>query len=61
LLYAMRYLRSRAPSTALGGRTPLHMLGAPVDSVNKLFTFGVNVFDKTSGLPPRPGQEPDAF
>ena len=32
------YPRNRAPSTALGGRTPLQMLGAPVDSVNKLFT-----------------------
>ena len=40
------YLRNRAPSAALGGRTPLQMLGAPVDSVNKLYTFGVKVFVK---------------
>ena len=40
------YLRNRAPSVALGGRTPLQMLGAPVDSVNKLDTFGVKVFVK---------------
>ena len=40
------YLRNRAPSAALGGRTPLQMLGAPADSVNKLYTFGVKVFVK---------------
>ena len=40
------YLRNRAPSAALGGHTPLQMLGAPVDSVNKLSTFGVKVFVK---------------
>ena len=32
------YLRNRAPSAALGGRTTLQVLGAPIDSVNKLFT-----------------------
>ena len=33
-------------SAALGGRTPLQVLGAPVDSINRLFTFGVKVFVK---------------
>ena len=40
------YLRNRAPSAALGGRTPLQMLGAPIDSINKLYVFGVKCFVK---------------
>ena len=40
------YLRNLAPTQALGGRTPMQVLGAPVTPVSALYTFGVKCFVK---------------
>ncbi len=45
-LHHATYLRNNAPSQALGGRSPMQMLGAQATQVSALYTFGVKVFVK---------------
>ena len=40
------YLRNRSPSQALGGRTPMQLLGAAVQPISKIYTFGAKCFVK---------------
>ncbi len=45
-LHHATYLRNSAPSQALGGRSPMQILGAQAAQVSALYTFGVKCFVK---------------